>query len=54
MALVMLGRMACTGPEFNSFEVEIINENLRRYKSPAIEQILAELIHAGGNILCTS
>jgi hypothetical protein len=32
-------------------EVEISIGNSRRYKSPGIDQILAELIQAGGKIL---
>jgi hypothetical protein len=38
-------------PEPSSFEVEITIEKLKRYKSPGIDQILAELIPAGGNTL---
>jgi hypothetical protein len=34
-----------------SFKVQIAIENLKRYKSPGIDQILAELLQAGGNIL---
>jgi hypothetical protein len=37
--------------EPNSFAAEIANEKAERYKSPCIDQILAELIQAGGNIL---
>jgi hypothetical protein len=37
--------------EPGSSEVEISIEMLKRYKSPGIDQILAELIQAGGNIL---
>jgi hypothetical protein len=33
-------------PEPNPFEVEITIANLKRYKSPASDQILAELIQA--------
>jgi hypothetical protein len=35
-----------------SFEVETTIEKLKRYKSPGIDQILAEQIEAGGSILC--
>jgi hypothetical protein len=35
-------------PEPSSFEVEIAIEKLKRYKSPGIDQIQAELIQAGG------
>jgi hypothetical protein len=38
-------------PELSSSEVEIAIENLRRYKSPDIYQIVVEMIQAGGNIL---
>jgi hypothetical protein len=34
--------------EHSSFEVEIAFEKLKRCKSPGIDQILAELIQAGG------
>jgi hypothetical protein len=37
--------------EPSSFEVEIAIGNLKRYKSPGIDQILAELIQAGRNTL---
>jgi hypothetical protein len=35
-------------PEPSSSEVEIAIEKLKRYKSPGTDQILAELIQAGG------
>jgi hypothetical protein len=35
----------------SSLEIEVAIENLKRYKSPCTDQILAELIHAGGNTL---
>jgi hypothetical protein len=38
-------------PEPSSSEVEIDIEKLKRYKSPGIDQIPAELIQAGGNTL---
>jgi hypothetical protein len=38
-------------PEPSSFEVDIPVEKLKRYKSPGIDQIPAELIQALGNIL---
>jgi hypothetical protein len=31
-------------PELSSFKVEIVTEKLKRYKSPSIDQILADLI----------
>jgi len=40
-------------PKLNSFKIEIAIENLKRYKSPGIIQILAELIQVGGNTLCS-
>jgi hypothetical protein len=40
-------------PEPSSSEVEIAIEKLKRYKSPGIDQIPAELIQAGGNTLCS-
>jgi hypothetical protein len=39
--------------EPSSFEVEIATEKLKTYKSPGTDQILAELIQAGGNTLCS-
>jgi hypothetical protein len=36
-------------PEPSSLEVEIAVGKLKRYKSPGIDQIPAELIQAGGN-----
>jgi hypothetical protein len=39
-------------PEPSSFKVEIIIEKLKKYKSPCIDQIPAEMIQAGGNTLC--
>jgi hypothetical protein len=38
-------------PDSSSFEVDIYIEKLKRYKSPGTDQILAELIQAGGNAL---
>jgi hypothetical protein len=38
-------------PECSSFEVEIAIGRLKRYKSPGTDQILAEMIQAGGNTL---
>jgi hypothetical protein len=38
-------------PEPSSSEVEIAIEKLKRYKSPGIDQILAELIQAGGEYI---
>jgi hypothetical protein len=38
-------------PEPGSSEIEIVIEKLKRYKSPGIDQIPAELIQAGGNTL---
>jgi hypothetical protein len=40
-------------PEPSSFEVEIALERLNQYKSLGTDQILAELIQAGGNTLCS-
>jgi hypothetical protein len=50
MVLVMLGRWTLV-PESTPIEVETPIENLNRYKSPGIDQILAELIQAEGEIL---
>jgi hypothetical protein len=36
-------------PEPSAFEVEMAIEKLKRYKSPSIDQISAELIKAGGS-----
>jgi hypothetical protein len=38
-------------PDPNPFEVEIAIAKLKRYKSPGSDQILPELIQAGGEIL---
>jgi hypothetical protein len=38
-------------PESGAFEVEMAIEKLKRYKSPGIYQIPAELIKAGGRII---
>jgi hypothetical protein len=38
-------------PEPSSYEVEIAIEKLKRYKSPGIDQIPAELVQAGGDTL---
>jgi len=40
-------------PRPNFFEVEITIEKLKRYKSPGIDEILTQLIQAGGNTLCS-
>jgi hypothetical protein len=39
------------GPDPSPFEVEIAIAKLKRYKSPGNDQIPAELIKAGGEIL---
>jgi hypothetical protein len=39
-------------PDPNPFEVEIPTAKLKGYKSPGSDQILAELIQAGGDITC--
>jgi hypothetical protein len=39
--------------EHTSFEVEISIEKLGTYKSPSTDKILAVLIQAGGNTLCS-
>jgi hypothetical protein len=38
-------------PEPSPFEVEIAIEKLKKYKSPGSDQILGELIQAGGETL---
>jgi hypothetical protein len=40
-------------PEPSCFAGEIAIEKLKRYKSPDIDEIPAELIQAGGNTLCS-
>jgi hypothetical protein len=40
-------------PETSLVEVEIVIGNLKRYKSPSTDQILAEMIIAGGEIFCS-
>jgi len=39
--------------EPSPIEVETATEKLKRYKLPSADQILAELIQAGGNTLCS-
>jgi hypothetical protein len=36
-----------------SFEVEIFNENLTKYKSPGIDQTVTQLIGTGHETLCS-
>ena len=40
-------------PELSAFEVEMAIGNLKRHKSPGIDQIPAKLIEAGGRSLCS-
>jgi hypothetical protein len=40
-------------PEPSAFEVEMAIEKLKRYKSPGIDQIPAQLIKAGGSKICS-
>jgi hypothetical protein len=40
-------------PELSSLEVEIATEKMKTYKSPGNDQILEEMILAGGNTLCS-
>jgi hypothetical protein len=40
-------------PEPSSFKVKVAIEKLKRFKSPGTDKLPAELIHAGGNILCS-
>jgi hypothetical protein len=50
----MLGRLKYVQPlvpQPSSFEIKIAIYELQRYKSPDIDQILAELIKAGGTTL---
>jgi hypothetical protein len=57
VALMMLSRQMLTAellvPESSPFKVDITAEKLKLYKSPETDQILAELIQAGGNTLCS-
>ena len=39
-------------PEPNAAEVELAIDKLKSHKSPGIDQILAELIKAGGRTIC--
>jgi hypothetical protein len=39
-------------PELSASEVEVTIGKLKRYKSPAVDQIPSELIQAGGETLC--
>jgi hypothetical protein len=40
-------------PEPSLIKVDIATEKMKRYKSPQIDQILAKLIKAGGETLCS-
>jgi len=40
-------------PELSAFEVEMASEMLKSHKSMVIDQILAELIKAGGRTICS-
>jgi hypothetical protein len=40
-------------PQPSAFEVEMAIEKVRRYKSPGLDQIPAELIKAGGRTICS-
>jgi hypothetical protein len=40
-------------PEPSASEVEVAIGKLKRYKSPGVDQIPAELIQAGGQTLCS-
>jgi hypothetical protein len=51
VGLVMLGRWKNIRRESSPFQVEITIAKLRRYKSPDIDQISAELIEREGEIL---
>jgi len=39
-------------PEPSAAEVELVIDKLKSHKSPGIDQILAELIKAGGRTIC--
>jgi hypothetical protein len=41
-------------PDPSPFEAEIAIPKFKNYKSPGSDQILAELIQAGGKILCSN
>jgi hypothetical protein len=40
-------------PGPSAFEVEMALEKLKRYKSPGVDQISAEMIKAGGSKICS-
>jgi hypothetical protein len=40
-------------PELSAFEFEMAIEKQKSHKSPGIDQILAELIKAGGRTICS-
>jgi hypothetical protein len=40
-------------PEPSASEVEVAIWKLKRYRSPGVDQILSELIQAGGETLCS-
>jgi hypothetical protein len=40
-------------PEHSAFEVKMAIEQLKRHKSPRIDQIPAELIKEGGRAICS-
>jgi hypothetical protein len=57
MLFMMIGRLIYTAeplvPEPSLVEVEIAIGKLKSYKSPGTDQILAELIKAGSETLCS-
>jgi hypothetical protein len=40
-------------PDLSPFDIKIAIAKLKRYKFPGVDQILAELIKAGGETLCS-
>jgi hypothetical protein len=52
----MLGRQIYTAEPLNHkrgpFETETAVEKSKRHKLPSVDQLLAEMIQAGGNIPC--
>jgi hypothetical protein len=38
----------------SSFEIDIANEKLKRYKSPGSDKILAQMMDVGGDALCSA
>jgi hypothetical protein len=50
---VIIAELLVLDPNPFAFELEIAIAKLKRYKSPGSDQSLAEMIQAGGKVLCS-